>query len=78
MVWQMNFQDDDHDDEDEEWEKREDEAQDALEQAIQDCGRTAIPGQCNLAGTAHCDFHCPLRKGAGRLEGHTHNKEDRA
>ena len=61
MVWQMNFQDDDHDDEDGEWEEREDEAQDALEQAMQDCGRTDEPGRCDLMGTTQCEVLCPFR-----------------
>ena len=46
---------------DEEWDAREDEAQDALEQAMQDCGRTDEPGRCDLMGTTQCEVLCPFR-----------------
>ena len=32
-----------------------------IEQALQDCGQTGIPGFCAHAGTEFCSFRCPFR-----------------
>jgi hypothetical protein len=35
---------------------------DEFQQALDDCGEMGH-GRCSLAGTEHCDFRCPFRKG---------------